>query len=225
MILEGAISVNGQIVRELGVKVDPDSDVVLAEGKPVQRIVRGVLLLHKPIHVVSTMSDPQGRPTVADYLTKPYRSYFPVGRLDFDSSGLIVMTNDGELADRLMHPRYQSVKRYQVAVSGRMPDGVLANLEKGIVLEDGPVKCKISVLRDLDDATELGIELTEGRHRIVRRMLDAVGFPVLSLHRTHVGPLRIGTIPPGGLRKLSQAEYEALRREVIAVGNAGSMDR
>ncbi|RIL09028.1 MAG: hypothetical protein DCC75_07505 [Proteobacteria bacterium] len=140
LIAGGKVAVNGKVQTKLGTSIDPRRDRVSVSGKPVRPVERGVLLLHKPIKVVSTMHDPEGRPTVAHYLSKHYRSYFPVGRLDFDSSGLVVMTNDGDLAERMLHPRYGSERVYIVEAQGSVPRRILETLSQGVKLEDGVVK-------------------------------------------------------------------------------------
>lgn len=209
------VKVNGRIVAELGTKIDPAVDRVQVKERFVSLVERGVLLLNKPRGVVSTLSDPEGRPTIGDFLTKHFRSYFPVGRLDWESTGLVVLTNDGELAERLMHPRYGFERVYHVKVSGRVDDKTVRRLERGINLEDGPVAARVSVLETLEDATWLEVMVTVGRNRIVRRMMEAVHHPVQKLQRVSHGPFRIGKLKPGEMRRLTQREYEFARTKVL----------
>jgi len=221
LIAAGKVMVNGQVVKELGKKIDPARDRVQVRGKPLHLPERGVLLLHKPRHVVATMSDPEGRPTVADFLTHKYKSYFPVGRLDFESTGLLVMTNDGELAERLLHPRYGFERVYHVKVRGSVAEKTTRRLEKGVTLEDGPVSAVVKILETLDNSTWLEVKVAEGRNRVVRRMMDAVRHPVVKLQRVSYGPFRLGRLGPGEIRKLTDKEYQGARDAVLKGGVAG----
>ena len=213
MVLEGRILVNGRPAR-IGQRVRVDSDVVEVDG-----IVIGLrsdlvhYLLNKPAGVVSTASDPQGRPTVLDGLPAEPRVY-PVGRLDMDSEGLLLLTNDGDLARRVMHPSTGCEKEYLVAVEGRISPGALRALRDGVELSDGPAApARVSSpQRGL-----LRIVVTEGRNRQVRRMCGAVGLTVTRLVRTRIGPLRDSRLPPGVWRELAQSELRALE---VALGAA-----
>ena len=215
LIRDGKIKVNGTIVTELGTRVDPEHDKIQVRDKIVKAVPKGVLLLYKPRDVVSTMSDPQGRRCLADYLTKPYRSYFPVGRLDWESTGLVVLTNDGELAERLLHPRYGFERTYHVRVAGLLREKELRRIERGVMLDDGPAKATPKVLREDADSTWLELTLTEGRNRIVRRMMEQIHHPVLKLQRMAHGPFKLGRMKPGEIRKLTEAEYKKARSVVI----------
>ena len=217
LIRDGHVRIDGVVVTDFGVKVSPGAQTVTVKNKPVHPLPKGIILFHKPIHVVSTMSDPEGRPTVADYLTPQYRSYFPVGRLDWDSTGLMVFTNDGELAEHLLHPRFESEKVYQVEVQGRMPAGVLDRIERGITLEDGPIRAKVAIREDRDKSTLLELRIKEGRNRIIRRLMQHVNHPVIALTRTSMGPFRLGTLRPGQIRKLPEREYQNCRQIVLRV--------
>lgn len=208
LITAGRVSVNGVKVTELGSKVEPARDKVVVDGALVRQEPKGILLLHKPKNVVSTMSDPEGRPTVADYLTRNDRSYFPVGRLDFESEGLVIMTNDGELADQLLHPRYQIARVYAVQVAGRVPDGVFEKLERGLKLEDGLARGKVGFVEDKGEFTLFELTVLEGRNRLVRRMCEAVGFPVVRLVRSAHGPFSLGSLRPGQKRRYTEREYQ-----------------
>lgn len=225
LIIQGRVTVNGQVVRELGTKVDPRKDHVKVDGKhlkpaPPQTFV----MLNKPKHVVSTMSDPVGRPTIADLLRGVRVRVFPVGRLDFDGEGLVLLTNDGELAHRLLHPRFHVPKTYLVKVRGMLDDEDLRALERGVELEDGWTAP--AVVKKVGKATEnswLEITIYEGRTHQVKRMLDAVGHPVLRLKRTRFGPLALGDLPVGQYRYLTDREANALR--AVARRRVASGDR
>lgn len=215
LVVEGKIRVNGKTITELGTKVDPDRDDIYVNNKPVRRAPKGVLLFHKPRGVVSTMSDPEGRPTVADYMTKQYKSYFPVGRLDFETSGLMVLTNDGEMAEHLMHPGYGYERVYHVRVEGRPSERTLEKIETGVRLEDGPATAKVRIIRGDENATWLEIRVQEGRNRLVRRMMDHLRHSVLKLRRVALGPFRLGNLETGEVRKVPEREYEFFRKKII----------
>jgi 23S rRNA pseudouridine2605 synthase len=209
MIAAGLVRVEGEVVTDPARDVD-DSKEVVAEGRPVRPEPLEYHIVHKPVGVVSTARDPGGRPKVTDLVDSGARLY-PVGRLDADSSGLILLTNDGELANRLMHPRYEVDKRYRVRVKGAPSKGALASLRRGVELEDGKTApARVEVVRSTAIETELEIVIHEGRKRIVRRMLEGVGHPVLALQRTALGPLELGRLHPGGARRLRRAEVERL---------------
>jgi 23S rRNA pseudouridine2605 synthase len=216
LITQGKVSVNGKVVTELGTKVVV-SDYVEVEGRPIQVAERGVLLLHKPRGVISTLSDPEGRPSLARYITKHYRSYFPVGRLDFESSGLIILTNDGELGDRLLHPRYQIPRQYYIEVDGFVSDKVLDEISEGVELEDGRAWGKVAGIDQNYYGSTLEITVFEGRNRLVRRLMDAVGHPVRVLTRMQHGPFQLGNLKLGEVKKLSEREYMRLRGEVMSL--------
>ena len=218
MVLDGRILVNGRPAR-IGQRVRADVDVVAVDGAVISlRSDHVHYLLNKPAGVVSTASDPQGRPTVLDGLPAEPRVY-PVGRLDMDSEGLVLLSNDGDLARRIMHPSSGCEKEYLVAVQGRISPGALRALREGVDLSDGPsAPARVSSpQRGL-----LRVVLTEGRNRQVRRMCAAVGLTVTRLVRTRIGPLRDAQLGPGEWRELTQAELRAL--EVAAGGGAPPRD-
>ena len=244
LISEGRVTVNGAVVNVAGSKIDPLTDRVLVNRRPVKPQPKGMLLMHKPKGVVTTMSDPEGRRCVADYLSKRYRGYYPAGRLDWDSSGLVILTNDGEVADALMHPRYGAQRTYHVRVEGGVSEIVCQKLLKGVMLEDGQVKVdSISIidgegrrsktqtsrsgsprLRTPDEGEEpestktwLEIAIYEGRNRIVRRLFDSVGHPVVKLKRVSHGPCKLGSLPPGQIRALTEREFQDVRRKLSLV--------
>lgn len=204
------------MVNQLGTKADPRHDRITIDGRPL-RVADDLVyvLLHKPINVVTTLSDPQGRPTVRELLPDVRVRIFPVGRLDFRSSGLLLLTNDGELALRLTHPRYGVRKTYRVKVKGTPSTETLAQLAAGVRLEDGwTAPAQVRVERSRDDKTWLEITLGEGRRREVRRMCEEVGHPVEKLARIRLGPLSLGKLPPGRHRHLTEREVFELRRAV-----------
>lgn len=214
MIAEGRVEVNGAIVIEQGLRVDPERDVIRVDGSriPPPRRHR-YLVLNKPRGVVSTMDDPEGRPTLSEYLPRGSQRLFHVGRLDTDTDGLILLTNDGDFAHRLAHPSYEVPKTYMVEVLGLVDTRTLKRLERGVTLDDGPVKpdrLKLISRNDSKGRTLLRVTLHEGRNRIVRRMMDAVGHPVEKLARIAIGPVRLGQLPVGQTRDLTQEELGAL---------------
>jgi len=219
-IIEGRVRINGQVVTELGRKIDPEVDRIEVNRRPVHAAPKGIMLLNKPRGVVSTLSDPEGRRSVADYLTKHYRSYFPVGRLDWDSTGLMVLTNDGEVAERLMHPRYGFERVYHARVEGSMPAELLNKLEHGLRLSDGVVKAKGSILRTDENSTWVEVQIHEGRNRVVRRLFEKLGHPVMKLKRTVYGPFKLGRLQVGQVRVLTRKEYEEARVKVLRAQEA-----
>lgn len=215
LIVAGRVSVDGQIVRELGTKVDPQRQVIAVDGQVIRAEEKVHYALHKPSGVVSTVRDPQGRPTVRQLLSAVRQRIFPVGRLDADTTGLLLLTNDGDLANRLMHPRYEVKKEYIVTVHGSVSESTLQRLATGIELDDGPTApARVRRLGEKDGITRISIEIHEGRNRQVRRMFAAVGHPVLALHRVRVGPIRLGNLPPGAYRPLTRDEIRRLYRLV-----------
>jgi 23S rRNA pseudouridine2605 synthase len=216
LILEGRVSVNGQVVRELGSKAVLGRDEIRVDGKVVEpEVERVVVALFKPRRCVTTLHDPQGRTTVADVVGNlPVRVY-PVGRLDYDADGLLLLTNDGELAHRLQHPRYKVAKTYLVKVRGRPGEEALARLQQGVDLEDGTTApAELKVVGDGDMATWLSLTLREGRKHQVKRMCAAVGHPASKLRRTKMGPIDLGTLRSGESRRLKSREVRALRKAV-----------
>jgi 23S rRNA pseudouridine2605 synthase len=216
LIAEGRVVVDGQGVAELGTRVDPASAIVRVDGRRVN--LRSDLLylaLNKPRGVITAMSDPHGRPCVGDLVTEFPGRLFHVGRLDAETEGLLILTNDGDFAHRLAHPSHGVIKTYVAEVAGPVPRSVEQRLRTGVQLEDGPAAVDASrVLDSSGGRTLVELQLHEGRKHIVRRLLDAVGHPVLRLVRVAVGPVRLGELRPGTLRELTPAELGELYQQV-----------
>ena len=221
LISSGRVRVNGTVVTELGTKVDADQDTVTLDGQRVSIPAETVtLMLYKPAGYVTTMADPQGRPTVADLVPlDAYPGLFPVGRLDADTTGLLLFTTDGDLGNHLLHPRHHVMKRYIAQVKGYPTSQEIDSLRHGVMLDDGPtLPADVRVIeppssddgRPGEGATLL-LGLREGRKRQVRRMAEAIGHPVLSLHRCSFGPLELGSLQPGEWRLLLPEEVARLR--------------
>lgn len=214
LIEQGRVAVDGEVVR-LGAKADPLSQVITVDGDRVPTNPElTYFLLNKPRDVVTTATDPHGRATVLD-LVPPHPRVYPVGRLDRDTEGLLVLTNDGELANRLAHPRFGVERTYVAQVRGQLRRRVVRTLLDGVELEDGPARARsVRELGSSGDRTLVELVIAEGRKREVRRMLAAVGLPVERLARVKLGPLPLGDIAPGKFRPLTSAEVRALYREV-----------
>lgn len=218
LILRGRVRINGQVVTQLGVQADPQSDVIEVDGKRVQLPEEHTyILLHKPAGVVTTRRDAHAARTVIDLLQGVTAAVFPVGRLDADTTGALLLTDDGELAYRLTHPRYGVPKTYLVEVQGEVEEAALRRLREGVILEDGTTApAQVQKVRILSDrkTTLLRLTLHEGRKRQVKRMCVAVGHPVVRLHRERFGPLTLRNLPAGAWRPLTAEEVAALRRTV-----------
>jgi 23S rRNA pseudouridine2605 synthase len=211
-MLNGEVEVNGEVVTRLGTKVDPAADVIRVSGRRLPPVSEKVYLaLNKPRGVVSTMSDPEGRRTLQDLVADRPERLFHVGRLDTDTSGLLILTNDGDFAHRLAHPSYEVDKTYVAEVTGQVFPRVLKQLLAGVTLEDGPVTVSKARIVEASPARSI-VELVihEGRNRIVRRLLDQVGHPVTRLTRTRIGPVALGRLKPGELRDLTTEELGEL---------------
>ncbi len=221
LMTAGRVTVNGHIVTELGAKVDPASDRVEVDGMPVRLSDSPVYLaLNKPSGYVSTMSDPHARRTVAELVpTEEHPGLFPIGRLDMDTTGLLLFTTDGDLGFRLLHPRFHVTKTYKVVADGRVGAEDVERLRGGIELEDGlTAPAKVDLL-EAGETSRVEIAIREGRKRQVRRMFSAVGHPVLELHRTRFGPVEIEELEPGASRTLDTSEIRELKR-VAGLGDA-----
>jgi 23S rRNA pseudouridine2605 synthase len=208
------VSVNGVVVTELGVKVDPTVDEVAVDGVVV-RLAEGPVYyaFHKPVEVMTTMSDPQGRRTVAEFFPPDAPAgLFPVGRLDYDSEGLLILTTDGDLAQTLLHPKHHVTKTYLATVQGVPSPATLAHLRRGVELDDGmTAPAGATLVSRTGGRAIVELRISEGRKRQVRRMLSAVGHPVTRLVRVGFGPVQLGDLPAGEVRPLTRNEIEALR--------------
>ncbi len=215
LMTAGRVSVNGVVTTELGAKVDPKVDVVTVDGvRVLPESSPATYVLHKPRGFVTTMSDPQGRPSVAELFPDGPAGLFPVGRLDRDTTGVLLLTTDGELGHRLMHPRYHVRKTYLAKVDGVPTEAELARLRDGLDLDDGPTRpAEVEIVQSTSSTAEVRLVLREGRKRQVRRMLSAVGHPVIELHRESFGPIELGDLPEGASRPLTDGELRALREE------------
>jgi len=218
LILQGRVEVNGEIVRTLGTKADPAHDTIKVDGRRLRFDARPrYILLNKPKGVVTTRNDPERRRTVIDLL-KGVREYvYPVGRLDYDSEGLLLLTSDGDLAARLTHPRHEVERVYEAVVVGAPSDDALEKLRRGVFL-DGERTSPAEVRRTggsgkrRQELTTLVVTLREGRNRQVRRMFASIGHPVRKLTRTRMGPIKLGELRPGHFRDLTPAEVERLKK-------------
>jgi 23S rRNA pseudouridine2605 synthase len=209
LITSGRVRVNGTVVTELGVRVDPARDEVQVDGRRIQPAASEWYALHKPRGYLSTRSDPEGRSTLYELLPPQLHGLFYVGRLDYDSEGLVLLTNDGDTAHRLLHPRYGVEREYEVELDRNVDAELPARLEAGVMLEDGAARAQ-SARRT--GTKRLLLTLREGRKREVRRMLAACGHDVRRLRRTRYGPIRLGDLEPGAWRALERGELQALRR-------------
>ena len=213
LIVEGRVKVNGQVVDQLGAKVKP-TDRVMVDGVQVRYEAQHVyILLYKPSGVVTTVTDPQGRKTVLDFIDAKGLRIYPVGRLDYETSGLLLLTNDGDFAHRMMHPRHVIAKQYEAVVEGKVSEATISFLQRGVTLEDGrTAPAKVSLLGTDGLTSRLLITIHQGRNRQVRRMVDAVGHPCLTLVRTKYGTLTLRGLRPGEWRYLTERELESLNR-------------
>jgi 23S rRNA pseudouridine2605 synthase len=216
LIDEGRVEVDGAVVHEQGLRVDPSHAVIKVDGMRIQSAPDLVyLMLNKPTGVVSTMSDPEGRPSLADFVAERNARLFHVGRLDADTEGLLLLTNDGELAHRLAHPSFGVVKTYLAEITGPVARDVGKRLKAGVTLEDGLVQAdSFRLIGSVGSRVMVEVSLHEGRKHVVRRMLTEVGHPVTRLVRTDFGPISLGNLKPGKQRKLSQQEVGLLYQAV-----------
>ena len=221
LIAAGLVTVNGEVVREQGVRVRPGRDEVRLRGELIQAPgdAHLYLMMNKPIHTMTTTDDPEGRRTVLDLLPAKWasRRVYPVGRLDWDSEGLLLLTDDGELTLRLTHPRYALPKEYIALVEGEPEPAALRRMERGLPLEGETrptAPARVRPLRVEGGNTWISVEIHEGRNRQVRRMFEAIGHPALRLRRVRVGPLSLGGLEPGATRELRPDEVAALRAAV-----------
>ena len=204
LIADGRVTVDGRPIRELGAKIDPDNHKVAVDGETIKRsLTKSYLVLHKPKGVLSTMYDPEGRPSLADFIDLRKERLFHVGRLDKDSEGLILLTNDGDLTFRATHPSFGLEKTYIIEFEGRLEAGVDKVLLKGVELEDG--MGRVLSFKQLS-ANWIEVKIHEGRYHIIRRLMEAVNVEVLRLIRTNFGPISLGDTPEGRWRDLNEQE-------------------
>lgn len=213
LIERGRVSVNGQIVEELGARASLEDEIRVDGVLIVTRPELKTYVFNKPFGVITSMQDPEGRPCISDFVQDLPVRVFHVGRLDEATEGLLILTNDGELANQLSHPKHEVSKTYLANVRGEVSRATVRKLLEGVELDDGPIKCdKVSVRQTLGDETQLEVVLHSGRNRIVRRMLSAVGHPVERLVRTRVGNLGLDGLKPGGIRELRNDQIKALSK-------------
>ena len=222
LILQGRVSINGEVIRQLGTRVDPARARITVDGEPIKLESMVYYAVNKPKGYVSTNSDPSGRPRVVDLLPEIPERVYTVGRLDEASTGLLILTNDGDLANRLAHPRYGVEKLYRALVAGLPTPEMLAKLTEGVWLSDGKVRAKRArIVSRQGQATMLELVLAEGKKREIRRMLSKLGHKVMSLNRIAVGPISLKGLSVGECRSLSRHEIELLRK--VAVGRLGAV--
>lgn len=225
LIEQGRVEIDGKAIQQVGVKVNPDTSTITVDGEPLRKHRPVYFALHKPEGVLCTNRDPQGRMRVVDMVPNQFR-LFPVGRLDASSTGLILLTNDGELAQRLTHPRHGVHKRYAVTVVGQVEPDSLRRLQRGIHLAEGRAKVDHAKLKRVrKGCTELEITLSEGKNREIRRVLARLGHKVVSLKRIGIGPLKLGELPEGAYRPLGMSEVESLYNAVEAIKRERKQER
>jgi pseudouridine synthase len=216
LIRSGRVMLNGLTVQELGTKAIWGKDSIMVDGKEIPKQSKRIyLMLNKPFGYISSLRDPEGRPVVTDLLKKfPHRVY-PVGRLDFDSLGLLLLTNDGDFSHRLTHPRYHIPRIYKVTVEGAVSDEILSTLRKGVHLEDGySGKSKAVLVKRSSGRCIIRLTVTQGRKRLVRRLMESVGYKTVHLIRIGFGNLELGTLKSGQYRHLDPNEVKALKKSV-----------
>ncbi|HLE41619.1 MAG TPA: pseudouridine synthase, partial [Nitrospirota bacterium] len=217
IILEGRVRVNGKVVSELGSKADPGKDHIKVDGKLINpRQPQTYIMLNKPAGYITTMSDPEKRPLVQDLLKGVRTRVYPVGRLDYNTEGMLLLTNDGDFAHLITHPSHELSKTYLVKVKGQLDDATLEKLAKGIYLDDGKTApARVRKVRKEEANSWIEIAIHEGRKRQVRRMMDRVGHSVIRLKRTKIGPISLGDLPTGMFRHLTSDEVKMLRATAI----------
>lgn len=216
LISEGKITVNGEIVRELWKQIDPEKDCIKLDNKIIKRKQKKIyILLFKPKGYVTTLKDEKGRPTVGDLLKDIKFRVFPVGRLDYNTEGLLILTNDGDISQKMSHPRYGLPKTYMVKVSGILNEKALKRLKGGVKLADGKtLPAELKIIKTLKNSCWLEITIREGKRRQIRRMFEMIGHPVRKLKRTKIGFLNLEGLLPGEYRYLSSSEIELLKKEI-----------
>jgi 23S rRNA pseudouridine2605 synthase len=210
-IQAGRVTVNGKVIKELGTKIDPDKDHVSVDGRPLKAKRKLYLAVHKPRGYICSRNDPEGRQSVNDLLPREWDNLYSVGRLDFNSEGLIFYTNDGDFALKLTHPRYGVRKKYRVTLTGEVTPEMAGNLTKGVYHEGDVLKAEqVRILRAAQGHSLVELTLREGKNREVRRLFEAQGLAVDKLQRTQIGPIKLGELPKGKWRTLTAAEIKSL---------------
>lgn len=210
-ITQGRVSVNGKVIKELGTKVDPDADHVSVDGRPLKSKRKLYLAVHKPKGCICSRNDPEGRPSVDDLLPKEWNNLYSVGRLDYQSEGLIFYTNDGDFSLKLTHPRYGIRKKYRATVAGMVTPEMAAQMEKGMFHEGENLKAEqVRILKAAGGHSLVEMTLREGKNREVRRLFESLGLTVDKLQRTQIGPIKLGELPKGKWRTLTAAEIKSL---------------
>jgi 23S rRNA pseudouridine2605 synthase len=216
LIITGRVEIDRHVVTELGTKVDPHTQQIRIDGEPLNKPKLVYYAVNKPVGVLCTNRDPSGRPRVVDLVSAGELRLFTIGRLDMYSDGLILVTNDGELANQLTHPRYGVAKTYRVIVAGQPNREILAKLQQGVHLAEGVARVEdIEIKTTRKESTIMEMVLREGKNREIRRVLARVGHKVLKLTRIAVGPVRLGELPSGASRRLTSEEVAALRKETL----------
>lgn len=213
IISSGRVQVNGQVVTEMGTKVD-ESDEILVDGQPIAYEKKRYILLHKPKNTISSVTDPEGRKTVIDIIGNHVQErLYPVGRLDFDTTGALLLTNDGELTQQLIHPKYEFSKTYRVLISGKLTAKQKNLLQKGLMIDgEMTAPAKLKVIKEIPGQSIIDLSIHEGRYHQVKKMFAAVDSPVIRLHRTHFGPLSVQDLKAGEWRELTEEEINRLKR-------------
>jgi len=231
LIQGGRVTVNGAVVTELGSKADPAKDIIAVDGKPLTIASKKLyILLYKPVGYMTTMDDPEGRPLVTDLLKEVGERVYPVGRLDYNTEGLLLLTNDGEWANHLMHPRHEVEKEYHVRVRGKVHRSQLDQLAGGVAIDERKTAAAtVRTIKEGDQNDWISIAIHEGRNRQVRRMCEAVSLSVVRLRRVRYGTLSIGDLKPGEYRLLTDAEVRGLgtpsRSAAAAAAKPGTAER
>ena len=216
LISLGRVMVNNRVETRLGVKVNQRTDSIVVDGKALSNVQKNMyLILNKPFGYISTLNDPEGRPTIIDLLKNVEERVFPVGRLDFDSQGLLILTNDGQLAYRLTHPKFHIPRTYKVIVNGQLSEKSISDLKNGIALDNVVThKAHVKIIEKEQDRSTVRITIFEGRSREIRRMFEAVGHKTIKLVRTAYGNLVLGDLKVGKFRQITQSELKALKTSV-----------
>ncbi|MDO3679219.1 pseudouridine synthase [Paenibacillus ehimensis] len=225
LITAGRVEVNDKVVTTLGVKVDPSQDFIKVDGKPIRRQSKVYVIFNKPKGVITSAQDPEGRKTVTEFFKNIKQRIYPIGRLDYDTEGLLLLTNDGEFAHLLTHPKHHVPRTYLATVKGVPHGSLLDKLKNGIELEDGmtaPAEVEYQDVRPEANESVVKITIFEGRNRQVRRMFDAIHHPVIKLKRIQFGPLQLSGVPRGKFRHLTPQEVNELRQEALKAGDGKS---